>query len=61
MAPKLQLKSTQQATDQSNPQEPNNKQSFSETTTEGLQSDSQQHNDTSASEEQNINKLLKTA
>ena len=46
---------------QSNPQELNNKQSSSETTTEGLQSDSQQHSDTSVSEEQNINELLKAA
>ena len=58
MAPKLWPESTQQATDQSNPQEPNNKQSSSETTTESLQPDSQQH---SVPEEQNIDKLLKAA
>ena len=61
MASKLQPRSTQQATDQSNSQELNNEQSSSETTTEGLQSDSWQHNDTSAPEKQNIDKLLKTA
>ena len=40
MVSKLQPKSIQQATDQSNPQELNNKQSFSETITENLQLDS---------------------
>ena len=61
MAPKLWLGSTQQATDQSNPQKPNNKQSSSGTIIEGLQPDSQQYSDTSVSEKQNIDKLLKTA
>ena len=59
MASKLWLGSTQQATDQSNSQELNNEQSSSGTIIEGLQSDSWQHSDTSVSEEQNIDKLLK--
>ena len=53
--------STQQATDQSNPQKLNSKQNSSETTIESLQTDLQQHSDTSVPEEQNIDKLLKTA
>ena len=60
MTPRLQPGSTWQATNQSNSQEPNNKQSSSGITTEGLQLDSQQHNNTSVPEEQNIDELLKT-
>ena len=60
MVSKLWLGSTQQAMNQSNSQEPNNEQSSSETTTESLQSNSWQYSDTSVSEEQNINELLKT-
>ena len=58
MAPKLQPESTQQVTDQSNSQKPNSKQNSSGTITENLQTDLQQHNNTSALKKQNINELL---
>ena len=61
MASRLQSGSTQQATDQSNSQELNSEQNFSETTTEGLQTDLQQHSNISMSEKQNIDELFKTA
>ena len=61
MASRLQSESTQQAINQSNSQELNNKQSSLETTTESLQSDLQQHSNTSMPEEQNIDELFKTA
>ena len=60
MISKLWLKSTWQAINQSNPQKPNNKQSFSETIIKNLQLNSQQHNNTSMLEKQNIDKLFKT-
>ena len=60
MASKLQPGSTQQATDQSNPQELNSKQNSSGTTTKNLQTDLQQHSNTLMSEKQNIDELLKT-
>ena len=61
MASKLWLKSTQQATDQSNPQKLNSEQNFLKTTTENSQTDLWQHSNASMSEKQNIDELLKTA
>ena len=60
MVSKLQPESTQQAINQSNSQKLNNEQSFSETITESLQLNLQQHSNTSALKKQNINKLFKT-